>query len=145
MNKKRPCLICRLWFVPNRRAGNRQRVCSKDACQRERHLRSCAEWHGRERMAELDGRVEARILLAPAEPAGAFEGPSARQVSGLAWDAVRDAVGEQACAVIRVLLKHALDQARDAVRREALVLHKEFARHPLGPPRDAIARPPPGG
>lgn len=41
--RKRPCRICRRWFDPHPRVGDRQRVCSKPECQRERHRRWCED------------------------------------------------------------------------------------------------------
>lgn len=145
MVKKRPCRICGCWFLPDMRAGSRQQVCSKPDCQRERHRRNCADWHDRERIAEFEARVEKRIVAPAVEHPGPLDGTQSGKVNGLVWSAMRDLVGAEVCAVIRVLLEHLRDQSRDAVRREALVLHKEFAKHLPVPPRDAIARPPPGG
>lgn len=145
MVKKRPCRICGCWFLPDIRAGSRQVVCSKHECQRERHRRNCADWHDRERIAEFEARVEKRIFATAGEHCGPLDRAQDGKVNGQAWGAIRDLVGAEVCAVIRVLLEHAREQARDAVRREATVLHKEFAKHLPSAARDAIARPPPGG
>ena len=40
MARKKPCRICRTWFEPSPYAGERQKVCSAPACQRERKRRS---------------------------------------------------------------------------------------------------------
>lgn len=145
MVKKRPCRICRCWFLPDIRAGSRQMVCSKQECQRERHRRNCADWHDRERVAEFEARVEKRILAPTGGHSGPLDGAQGGKVNGQTWEAIRDLVGAEVCAVVRVLLEDAREQTRDAVRREVAVLHKEFAKHLPSPSRDAIARPPPGG
>ena len=44
MGRTRPCRICRHWFHPHPRTGDRQHVCSRAACQRERHRRACQRW-----------------------------------------------------------------------------------------------------
>jgi len=41
---KRPCSICRKWFVPDVRQKGRQRTCSL-ACQNELHRRQCENWN----------------------------------------------------------------------------------------------------
>lgn len=41
---KRPCSICRKWFLPDVRQKGRQKTCSPD-CQRERHRRQCQDWN----------------------------------------------------------------------------------------------------
>ncbi|MDF1524234.1 MAG: hypothetical protein P1P87_15640, partial [Trueperaceae bacterium] len=43
----RPCLVCSQVFTPHPRAGDRQKTCSSEACQRERHRRNCVDWHKR--------------------------------------------------------------------------------------------------
>lgn len=54
---KRPCCVCRRWFEPDPRLGERQRACFQDSCQRERHRRSCAK------LREQDRRKERTELL----------------------------------------------------------------------------------
>ena len=44
--RKRPCSICRKWFMPDKRQAGRQKTCSAE-CRRELHRRNCAEWNNR--------------------------------------------------------------------------------------------------
>ena len=46
--RKRPCSICRKWFIPDVRQNGRQRTCSP-ACRKELHRRQCAKWNKRNR------------------------------------------------------------------------------------------------
>lgn len=43
--RKRPCRICRRWFLPDARLGNRQKTCGDPECKREWHRRQCAQWN----------------------------------------------------------------------------------------------------
>ncbi len=43
---KRPCSICRKWFLPDVRQKGRQKTCSP-ACQNELHRRQCDAWNKR--------------------------------------------------------------------------------------------------
>lgn len=43
---KRPCCICRKWFLPDMRQKGRQRTCSPD-CKDERHRRQCEDWNNK--------------------------------------------------------------------------------------------------
>ena len=43
--RKRPCRICRRWFLPNPRLKDRQMTCADLHCKREWHRRKCAEWN----------------------------------------------------------------------------------------------------
>ncbi len=43
--RKRPCRICRRWFMPNPRVKDRQKTCGAEACKDEWHRRQCAQWN----------------------------------------------------------------------------------------------------
>ena len=43
--KKRPCRICRRWFMPNAKVKERQMTCGDEECQREWHRRKCEKWN----------------------------------------------------------------------------------------------------
>mgnify|MGYP006957731498 FL=1 len=61
-HKKRPCRVCRKWFTPNLRLGDRQQTCGVVECQRKWHARKCAEWNWKNRAyfreIYLRGRLE---------------------------------------------------------------------------------------
>jgi len=69
--KKRPCRVCRKWFTPNPRLGDRQQTCGAKACQRKWHARKCAEWNRRNRAyfkeIYLQGRLESFGSAPPAQ------------------------------------------------------------------------------
>jgi hypothetical protein len=41
---KRPCCICRKWFLPDVRQKGRQKTCNPD-CKKELHRRQCKNWN----------------------------------------------------------------------------------------------------
>ena len=43
--KKRPCRICRRWFMPDPRLKDRQMTCGDPECKKEWHRKKCAEWN----------------------------------------------------------------------------------------------------
>ena len=43
--RKRPCAICRRWFIADVRQIGRQKSCGKPDCQRELHRRQCVKWN----------------------------------------------------------------------------------------------------
>ena len=47
--KKRPCRICRKWFTPNPRVGNRQKTCGSKECQKKWHAKKCSQWNRQNR------------------------------------------------------------------------------------------------
>jgi len=119
MARKRPCRICRRWFRPDPRTGDRQHVCSRADCQRERHRRACRRWRQREAPAESAHRLRQRLQeAANGQPAA---GPGA----GLAWDVVRDAVGLEVAVILEEISRLLADVVRDAVRRQVGVSARE--------------------
>lgn len=44
LTRKRPCCICRKWFLPNVRQKGRQKTCSPE-CSNELHRRQCKKWN----------------------------------------------------------------------------------------------------
>jgi hypothetical protein len=43
--RKRPCRICRRWFMPDARLKDRQMTCADPECKRQWHRKKCAEWN----------------------------------------------------------------------------------------------------
>jgi len=130
MGRKRPCRICRRWFVPHPRVGGRQRVCGAAECQRERHRRACKAWHEREREAARAHRVRQRLRQGCQEP-GRGEG-------GVRWEVVRDAVGLEAAVIFEELLRLLEDAVRDAVSRQGSGIKGESSKVPVLGRRDGM-------
>lgn len=132
MRRKRPCLICRHWFVPHPRAGGRQHVCSAEECQRERHRRACARWRQREGEAERGHRLRQRLRV---EAKGEPEAVSTVRAQ-VAWAVVRDAVGLEVSVVIEEILRLLETAVRDAVARQAMEKTTTSGREMVGGRRD---------
>ena len=43
--RKRPCRVCKRWFIPHPRLKDRQKTCGSPQCQREWHRRKCEQWN----------------------------------------------------------------------------------------------------
>ncbi len=136
MRQKRPCRVCRKWFLPNARAGARQRVCSAPECQRERHRRSCAEWHARNRDDEREARLRARLLAEPEKPVTTSALDPKAQVH---WGVAQDAVGPEASVIIQVIVEVLARWTRDVVRAQVIGITAKSPRHGRKRARDAMA------
>jgi hypothetical protein len=149
MVKKRPCRVCRTWFAPERRVGDRQYVCSRPECQRERHRRNCARWHAAERVAEAESR--AREDVKAMVTSVAHQASELAASGPLSWcsvrDSVRDSVGMEELVVIALLVRQlnesSVSNARDLVRSQDHVVQGETGKHGGARPRDSIASPKP--
>jgi hypothetical protein len=131
MRRKRPCRICRRWFVVHPRAGDRQRVCGRAQCQRERHRRACKAWHDREADEERRHRLRQRLRQEPTD-----SGPASSRVR---WRVVRDAVGLQVSVILEEFLRLLEDAVRDAVDRQAAGIKGESGREMGSGGRDGMA------
>lgn len=131
MAKKRPCGICRRWFEPHPRAGDRQTVCCAPACQRERHRRSCAAWHDENPAYATKRRLTKAIgadAAAPPEPV----------LDEVDWRVVERAIGPAHRAVAEGLARLILRTSRDAVATKTTVGPGESYGHPSATSRDAV-------
>ena len=45
--RKRPCKICRRWFMSHSRQKQRQKTCGRPGYQKELHRRQCQRWNNR--------------------------------------------------------------------------------------------------
>lgn len=61
-SKKRPCKICRKWFRPDPRVGDRQKTCGTPECKRKWHTRKCAEWNRKHRVVPREDYWSDRLL-----------------------------------------------------------------------------------
>lgn len=69
-SKKRPCRICRKWFMPNPRVGERQKTCGDEECMKKWHARKCAEWNRKNRSCTQENYWSTRLALAIDEKEG---------------------------------------------------------------------------
>lgn len=135
MVRSRPCRVCRKWFCPSPRAGDRQRVCSAAECQRERHRRACASWHGRQPHYDRERRLRERLRPAAAPNRSASRDP----VAEVAWPVARDAVGLEVAVIVEETAKVLCLYARDAVAAQGMEITRQLRRHAPDGPRDAMA------
>lgn len=114
MLTKRPCCICRHWFVPDRRVGRRQRACSAPACQMARRVQTQALWRRRNPDYFIAHRLQRRGLQAEEAQAGVPPLVLPPPLSQLPWDVAQDAFGVVGTDFLghlgRVLLGAAQDQ-----------------------------------
>jgi hypothetical protein len=114
MLTKRPCCICRHWFVPDGRVGRRQRACSATACQIARRARTQASWRRRNPDYFIAHRVQRRRLNADEAQAAVLPLVLPPPLSQLPWDLAQEEFGVAGTDFLghlgRVLLRAAQDQ-----------------------------------
>jgi len=114
MLTKRPCRICRRWFVPDRRVGRRQRACSAPTCQIARRARTQASWRRRNPDYFIAHRIQRRRLNADESQAAVLPLVLPPPLSQLPWDLAQEEFGVAGTDFLghlgRVLLGAAQDQ-----------------------------------
>src|SRR6185312_13344060 len=114
--RKKPCKICRRWFHPDPRVGDRQRACGKPECQSARRQKTQADWRKRNPDYAIAWRLDQRAAQSP--PPERFR--LAAPLNQLPWEFAKDHFGAQGADFIGVmgsLIHHA---AKDEIR---LYLH----------------------
>src|ERR1035441_8330004 len=100
--RKRPCTICRRWFRPGLRAGDRQRACDAPECQSARRQKTQAKWRNRNPGHPIAWRIEPLRLPAP--------------LNQLPWDVAKDHFGVQGADFIGVMGSLIIRVAKDHFR-----------------------------
>jgi hypothetical protein len=93
MLTKRPCCICRRWFVPDGRVGRRQRACSAPTCQTARRARTQASWRRRNPDYFIAHRMQRRRLEAEEAKGAVLPLVLPPPLSQLPWDVAQEAFG----------------------------------------------------
>ena len=135
MSLKKPCLICRKWFLPNPRAGVRQQVCSDKSCQKERHRRNCEKWRDQNPDYDRENRVRKK-LIQDLPPTSSKRAPDPLRRINL--PAARKAVGLEIMIIMEESVKDAVSIARDLVMSLLLVSILKYAKHGQLLPRDLV-------
>lgn len=108
--RKRPCRICRRWFYPDSRAGERQRACSHRECQAVRRQKTQASWRVVNPSYAAAYRIDQRNITPDPEP---LRIPT--PFNQLPWDLAKDEFGGKGADFIalacRLLSRTAKDQS----------------------------------
>ena len=110
--RKRPCRICRRWFLPNPRLKNRQMTCGDACCKTEWHKKKCAEWNRRNADYFKSNYLQKK-LEAAGQGVGTSRTPTAksspgrtlksRMKTGLPLEYVQEVIGIQQLIIIEYL------------------------------------------
>ena len=111
--RKRPCSICRRWFRPDPRVGDRQHACSKPDCQTARRQKTQASWRHRNPDYPIIHRLDQRASQPKPGPEP-LNLPA--PLNKLPWDVAKDQFGTQGADLIglmgALLVRTAKDQFR---------------------------------
>lgn len=119
---KRPCRICRRWFTPHPRLGDRQRTCGDPQCRKEWHRKKCAEWNRGNaeyfRSNYLHKKLEG---VSGAEDVAGVCAVRSRSLSGLPQRKVQEVIGVKQFVIIEYLGQLLLRRFQELIRVEVSV------------------------
>jgi len=111
--RKRPCSICRRWFRPDPRIGNRQHACGKSECQTSRRQKTQARWRRRNQDYAIAYRLDQRKAQAPPPPEPLRLPVPLNQ---LPWEFAKDQFGPQGTDFIGVMGALIVRTVKDQIR-----------------------------
>ena len=104
--RKRLCTICRRWFRPDPRVGERQRACDRPECQTARRKKAQASWRRRNPDYSIAWRLDRRKAQTE-EPV---------PLPQLPWNVAKDEFGSQGADFLGVMSALILRAAKDEIR-----------------------------
>ena len=130
VRKKRPCCICRRWFLPDARVGDRQRACGAASCQRARHERAYRGWRDANRDYDRGRRWQDTLGAAKAEPASAPPAANAPPpVAGVPWDVVQNEMRVEGRVILAGVVRVIGVFVQNEMRRQVMEMTPGVARH----------------
>src|SRR5450755_4360029 len=110
--RKKPCRICRRWFQPDARVGERQRACGKPECQTARRRKTQADWRKRNPDYTISWRLDQRAARTP--PPEALRVPA--PLDQLPWHVAKDQFSPQGADFLGVMSTLILRTLKDQIR-----------------------------
>jgi hypothetical protein len=110
--RKRPCSICRKWFLPDVRHKGRQTTCSL-ACRKEKHRRRCKIWNEKNetyfKAIYLNKKLEQTNKPPPNHPPPESKKkhspPPCRVNLNLPYDVIESQIGTRSSIVVQYLIE----------------------------------------
>ena len=127
-SRTKPCCICRKWFIPCPRLGDRQKTCGHEACKAERKRRVQAEWARKNADYWTERRLReqaARLESGDSKPANK---PPPSGLQKLPVSYIKDEIGAPALAILTFLARLLDRTAQVSIRRQAIDLERKLNR-----------------
>lgn len=143
-SNKRPCRICRKWFTPHPRLGDRQKTCGKEECKRKWHAKKCAEWNKKNRSyfqaIYLGNKLESSKTPSQSDTrpppssnpdkTAPIRPPSSRSTPQLPGDVIQDVIGVQPLIIIEYVVQLLVRSFKEVIRTQPVEIQREIGRLP---------------
>ena len=113
--RKRPCRICRRWFLPDPRQIGRQKTCGDPACQSENHRQRCQEWNRKNRDYFKANYLSAKLERTRDPPASSIKKatvvtPPSRIKLWLPKNVVVDVTGAKQLVILEYIIEQVMQR-----------------------------------
>ena len=129
---KKPCRICRRWFRPDVRVGDKQHTCSRPECQAARLKQTQASWRARNPDYFVAWRIQARAALEGKPRQARLPSP----LSKLPWDIAEEEFGAKGAVFIGAMGKLLFEAAKDPFERQVVDFSRDAVTLPPTPAKD---------
>jgi len=124
---KKPCCICRCWFRPDVRVGNRRRTCGRPECQDALRKKNQASWRARNPDYFIARRIQVRAE-SKRKPEPLQLSPP---LSNLPWDIAQDEFGAKGADFIGTMGKLLLQAAQSEIKGQVVDSTRDLVTLPL--------------
>ena len=135
--RKRPCRECRRWFEPDARVGDRQRVCSRQECQKARRRETQADWRLEHPGYFIAWRAKERAQRSPPDDPEPPRVPA--PMSRLPWTTAQEEFGNVGADFLGSMCRLLIIHAKDQTSAEVTDSRGEFGKHAPGAAKDQRA------
>ena len=138
-SRKRPCRICRRWFLPDPRLKGRQMTCGDAHCKGQWHKKKCQEWNLKNKDYFRSNYLHKKLdALSRDEQATQTLPPESRCLvplknrlnSGLPLSYVQEVIGIKHLIIIEYLAQLLVRRFQEALRGQPLVTTGKLSRLP---------------
>ncbi len=129
-SSKRPCAVCRCWYLPDPRTRHRQKTCGLDECRIEWRRRTQARWRARNPDYAAERRLRSQAEKAEKAKTGEATAVSIRAppkaIDKVPWELGAEALGVPGALFIAFVLRLLLRGAKDETREQPTERKEEF-------------------
>ena len=132
--KKRPCKICRKWFAPHPRLGDRQKTCGSKECQKKWHAKKCAQWNRQHRAIFQANYLSKKLQVVQNQ--ATEKPPSQLHESGifpkLPQEVIQEVISAQQLVIAEYLSQVLLRSVQEVIRVQRADILRKVKRLPQG-------------
>ncbi len=142
-SRKRPCRICRKWFSPDPRVGERQKTCGRQDCQNKWHAKKCVEWNSKnspyfreiylsKKLASVVTGTETAKVQTPPDKGGkrAIAAPYFPKSSPIPCNLIQEVIGAQHLVIIKYVTQLLFNSFQEKTKAQLFEITNKLKQLP---------------